>query len=165
MIRILTVFIFLFNISQLTFAQESKVVAENLISEIHSLKPSLSKADVEIVQTKSGDTLAAATVTDSHDETISETEFYVKEKGVKEWRYLDILKLDSATFEFTPGGILKVTIAEGGSSSSETTLLWRYQNGKLVLIGLDSVLYNRPALYKNSKKSISTARSGRSDKI
>lgn len=153
MIRILTIFIILFNIDQFSFAKERKVATENLISEIRSFKPSLSKADVEIVQTKSGDQLASATVTDSQDETNSKTEFYVKEKGHKEWRYLDVLKLDSATFEFRPDGILKVAIEEGGSVSSEATTLWRFQNGKLGIIGQDSVLYNRPALFKNSKKS------------
>lgn len=114
--------------------------------EIQALKPELAKANVTSVVLKSGDVLAAAELpTEEQDDSLS-VEFYFKPKNVDKWTFFDRLELDRGSFEFRADGVIKISIEEGGTSSSSTTSLWRLEKDRLKVIGQDSEIIERSAL-------------------
>jgi hypothetical protein len=122
--------------------------------EIQSLKPSLKTSIVTSVQLKSGGILVAAVLQSEKDEGESENivaDFYLKFKNSQTWVFIDHIDLEGASFEFHKDGILKISVEEGGTSRSKTSVLWKIENGIFKLIGQDSEVYESWALNTKSK--------------
>ncbi|WP_413287477.1 hypothetical protein [Bdellovibrio sp. HCB337] len=146
----------LFLSSVLTFCFSVSVYAEtiqsdNKTSQIQSLKPELAKANVSFKVLKSGETLAAAEIPKAEsEEESSDVEFYFAAKDSSKWTFLDSLQLEGSSFEFRDDGVIKISIEEGGSSSSTTTSLWRLEKDRLKVIGQDSEMLDRSALNRKT---------------
>lgn len=108
-------------------------------TEIQAIKPELAKANVTSAVLKSGEVLAVAELPHSDDQDDSlNVEFYFKPKNDAKWTFLDRLQLDKSSFEFRADGVIKISIEEGGTSTSTTTSLWRLEKESLKVIGQDS---------------------------
>ena len=129
------------------------IEASQVEKEIRSLKPALNNAVVTSAQLKSGEILAAAEANSENKDDENNSlvvDFYFKAKNSESWTLLDHIDLEGASFEFRKDGVLKISIEEGGSSNSLTTILWRLEDGSLKPIGQDTVINESWAL--NSKK-------------
>ena len=126
--------------------------ASQIEKEIRSLKPDLKNAEVTSAQLKSGEILAAAEAKSENKDDENNSlvvDFYFKAKNAESWTLLDHVDLEGAFFEFRKDGVLKISIEEGGTSNSLTTILWRLEGGSLKPIGQDTVINESWAI--NSK--------------